>query len=75
MTTPVRKEFAELPKEELLALRRRIKAALPREWQMSMLSGREEDRIPQDEYDKFVLGQLELHKQEQARKKQQTAAS
>ena len=73
MTMPVRQEFATLPKEELLELRRRIKAALPRKWQMAMLSGREEDRIPQEEYDKFVLSQLELYKQEQIQKKQQTA--
>ena len=62
MNTPTRKEFAALPKEELLELRRRIVAALPREWQMAMLSGREEDRIPQEEYDKFVLAQFELYK-------------
>jgi hypothetical protein len=64
MTTPLREEIAALPKEELLELRRRIKAALPREWQMAMLSGREEDRIPQEEYDKFVHTQLKLYKAE-----------
>ena len=62
-----------LRKEELLELRKRIMAALPREWQMSLLSGREEDRIPQEEYDKFVHTQLELYKQEQTQKRQQAA--
>jgi hypothetical protein len=60
----MRKEMAALPKAELLELRRRIKAALPREWQMALLSGREEDRIPQEEYDRFVSKQLELYKKE-----------
>lgn len=62
MTTPLQEKIATLPKEELLELRRRIKAALPRDWQMALLSGREEDRIPQEEYDQFVSVQLELYK-------------
>jgi len=73
MTTPASEEMAALPKEELLELRRRIVAALPREWQMAMLSGREEDRIPQEEYDKFVSVQLELYKQEKAATKEPAA--
>jgi len=60
-----------LSHEELRELRQRIIAALPREWQMAMLSGREEDRIPQEEYDKFVSVQLELYKQDREQKKQQ----
>jgi len=66
MTPRLQEELDALSKEELRGLRRRIKAALPREWQMAMLSGREEDRIPQEEYDKFVSTQLQLYKKERA---------
>ena len=62
-----------LSQEELRELRRRIIAALPKEHIIARMSGTE--GMPQEEYDKFVHTQLLLYKQEQAQKKQQTAAS
>ena len=51
-----------LSKEELRELRRRIMTALPEEHVIARMSGTR--GMPQEEYDKFVLTQLELYKAE-----------
>jgi len=73
MTTQLREELATLSKEELLELRRRITASLPKKEQIAMLSGGE-DRMTQEDYDKFVSMQLESYRQEQMQKRQQAVA-
>jgi len=72
MGTLLKEELETLSKEDLLELRRRIKASLPKTEQIAMLSGRAE-RMSQEDYDKFVGMQLGLYKQEQMQKRQQAA--
>ena len=64
MEIPLKEELEALSKEDLLELRRRIKASLPKKEQIAMLSGRAE-RMAQEDYDKFVGMQLGLYRQEQ----------
>ena len=62
MTPQLQKELDALSKEELIELRKRIRAAMPKEQIIARMSGTE--GMPQEEYDKFVHTQLELYKQE-----------
>ena len=68
MTPQLQKELDALSKEELVELRKRIRASMPKEQIIARMSGSE--GMPQDEYDKFVYSQLELYKQERAQKQQ-----
>ena len=71
MTPQIQEELATLSHEELKELRRRINAALPKEHIIARMSGME--GMPQEEYDKFVYTQLQLYKQDLAKKTQPVA--
>ena len=71
MTPQLQKELDALSKEELIELRKRIRASMPNEQIIARMSG--EEGMPQEEYDKFVSVQLELYKQEKAATKEPVA--
>jgi len=68
MTPQLQEELDALTKEELIELRGRIIASMPKEQIIARMSGTE--GMPQEEYDKFVYTQLQLYKQDMAKKTQ-----
>ena len=71
MTSQLQEELDTLSKEELIELRKRIRASMPKEQIIARMSGTE--GMPQEEYDKFVHTQLKLYKQEKAAAKEPVA--
>ena len=71
MTPQLQEALDALSKDELIELRKRLRASMPKEQIIARMNG--EEGMPQDEYDRFVYSQLELYKQERALKMQKPA--